>query len=102
MILKDVRASIAVDDELIEEAMRLFGVNTRREIVDLALRHLIGRADFRRRALAMEGTGWDTDMTELRPDFVPSSASVLLVQDQTAMREPGRKLGPRSPNNTAS
>ncbi|WP_250284864.1 MULTISPECIES: type II toxin-antitoxin system VapB family antitoxin [unclassified Frankia] len=74
--MADVRTNIVVDDELIEEAMRVFGVNTRREIVDLALRHLVGRADFRRRALALEGTGWDADLSELRPGFVSSLDSV--------------------------
>ncbi len=81
MTMTDVRTNIVVNDELIEEAMRLFGVNTRREVVDLALRHLIGHATFRRRALAMEGMGWETDMDEIRPGFV-SNLQDASVEDR--------------------
>ncbi len=81
MTMTDVRTNIVVNDELIEEAMRLFGVNTRREVVDLALRHLVSRATFRRRALAMEGMGWETDMDEIRPGFV-SNLQGASVEDR--------------------
>ena len=38
-----MRTNIEIDDELIDEARRLTGVDTKREMVDLALRELVAR-----------------------------------------------------------
>ena len=38
-----MRTNIVLDDVLIEDAMRLAGVATKRETVDLALRELVAR-----------------------------------------------------------
>jgi Arc/MetJ family transcription regulator len=38
-----MRTNIVLDDELVAEAMRLYGVKTKREIVDHALRELVAR-----------------------------------------------------------
>ena len=38
-----MRTNIVLDDQLIEEAMRLTRVRTKREIVDRALRELVAR-----------------------------------------------------------
>lgn len=37
------RTNIEIDDELLEVVMRRYGVHTKTEAVDLALRHLAGR-----------------------------------------------------------
>ena len=62
------RTNLDVDDELVAEAMRRYGLSTKRAAVDLALRHLMGYSMSRDEALAMEGTGWDADLGELRGD----------------------------------
>jgi len=37
-----MRTNIEIDDELVDQAMRRYGLRTKREAVDLALRHLVG------------------------------------------------------------
>lgn len=67
------RTNIDIDDDLVARAMRLYGVSSKREAVDLALRRLVGDPMTREEALTMEGSGWDGDLCELRSsdDLVP-------------------------------
>jgi Arc/MetJ family transcription regulator len=60
------RTNIEIDDELIEKAMRIYRVKTKREAVDLALRRLVGTTLSLDEARAMEGTGWDGDLDDMR------------------------------------
>ena len=64
------RTNIEIDDELIATAMRRFGLSTKREAVDFALRRLVGPVMSREEMLAMEGTGWTGDLDSLRNDPV--------------------------------
>jgi Arc/MetJ family transcription regulator len=68
------RTNIELDDELVEVAMRLYGTRTKRETVDLALRHLVGSRLGTEEALALEGSGWTGDLEQLRDDAPPASA----------------------------
>lgn len=60
------RTNIEIDDVLIERAMRLYRLRSKREAVDLALRRLVGEPMSREEALASEGTGWAGDLAEIR------------------------------------
>jgi len=60
------RTNIEIDDLLIDRAMRLYRLRSKREAVDLALRKLVGEPMSREEALATEGTGWTGDLTETR------------------------------------
>jgi Arc/MetJ family transcription regulator len=60
------RTNIEIDDVLINRAMRLYRLRSKREAVDLALRRLVGEPMSRDEALATEGTGWGGDLSELR------------------------------------
>ena len=60
------RTNVDLDEELVAEAMRRYGLSTKRAAVDLALRRLVGDAMTRDEALGMEGTGWDADLDDLR------------------------------------
>lgn len=62
------RTNIEIDDDLVSEAMRRYGLTSKRAAVDLALRRLVGDALNREEALALEGSGWDGDLAELRAD----------------------------------
>lgn len=46
--------------------MRRFGLRTKREAVDLALRRLVGTPLTAESLLALEGSGWDGDLDALR------------------------------------
>jgi Arc/MetJ family transcription regulator len=60
------RTNIEIDDVLIERAMRIYRLRSKREVVDLALRRLVGQPLSLDEARAMEGSGWEGDLDELR------------------------------------
>ncbi len=59
------RTNIDLDDRLVEMAMERYGLRTKKEAVDLALRSLVGGVMTKEEALAMEGFGWDGDLDEI-------------------------------------
>jgi Arc/MetJ family transcription regulator len=60
------RTNIEIDDDLIGRAMSRYGLRTKREAVELALRRLVGEPLSLEDALAMGGTGWAADLEQLR------------------------------------
>jgi Arc/MetJ family transcription regulator len=51
------RTNIEIEDAYVEAIMDRYGVRTKTEAVDLALRHLAGQPMTREEALAMRGAG---------------------------------------------
>jgi Arc/MetJ family transcription regulator len=71
MMVWMTRTNIEIDDRLVDRAMRLYRLPSKREAVDLALRRLVGEPMGREEALAMEGSGWAGDLEEMRsPDEI--------------------------------
>ncbi|CAM3241584.1 antitoxin [Mycobacterium intermedium] len=62
------RTNIDLDDELVGEVMRRFGVSTKKEAVHLALRRLVGAPLSRDFLLGLEGVGWGGDLDAMRQD----------------------------------
>jgi len=60
------RTNIDIDDELVRSAMSRYGLKTKREAVELALRRLVGEPLNLDDALAMQGTGWEGDLEAIR------------------------------------
>lgn len=61
-----MRTNIVIDDRLIDEAMHLSGIRTKREVVDAAL-HAFVRLQRQRAVLALEGAvSWEGDLNTLR------------------------------------
>jgi Arc/MetJ family transcription regulator len=60
------RTNIEIDDDLIERAMRIHRLRSKREAVDLALRKLVGERMSREEMLEMEGMGWEGDLDRMR------------------------------------
>ena len=60
------RTNIELDDALIAEDMRRYGVRTKREAVDLALRRLVGLPLTREFLQGLKGVGWGGELDELR------------------------------------
>lgn len=52
-----VRTNIEIDEDHVRAIMHRYGVRTKTEAVDLALRHLAGRPMSRDEASAMRGAG---------------------------------------------
>ena len=64
-----VRTNIEIEDRYVEAIKARFGVHTKTEAVDLALRHLAGQPMSREEALAMRGAH---AMGEVPPDTGPA------------------------------
>ena len=62
------RTNIDIDDEACQAVMERFGLATKREAVNLALRRLAAEALDLHDARALRGSGWDGDLDELRAD----------------------------------
>lgn len=59
------RTNIDIDDELVATVMERFGLTTKKDAVDFALRRLASpftQADI----LELRGTGWAGDLAEMR------------------------------------
>ena len=63
-----VRTNIELDDVYVRRIMDRYGIHTKTEAVDLALRHLAGQPMTRDEALGMEGAH---AIAELPPDTAP-------------------------------
>lgn len=59
------RTNVVVDDELIERVKRLYGLRTKREAIDFALRAVAGNK-MQRDMLDLEGTGWSGNLGKMR------------------------------------
>lgn len=66
------RTNIEIEDTYIEAIMDRFGVHTKTEAVDLALRHLAGQPMTRQQALAMRGA---SAIAEIPADSGPGNAA---------------------------
>ena len=60
------RTNIDIDDELVAEVMRRYGVTTKKDAVDLALRRLVGEPLTREFLLSLRGMGWEGNLDEMR------------------------------------
>ncbi|MGH3011076.1 MAG: type II toxin-antitoxin system VapB family antitoxin [Gaiellaceae bacterium] len=67
------RTNVVVDDALVERVMRLYGLKTKREAIDYALRTLAGLPDANRKTLELRGSGWDGDLEAMRTGRTPDS-----------------------------
>ena len=55
--MSTTRTNIEIDDELVAEAMRRYGLKTKREAVQLALNHLVGHPMTKAEIRATRGAG---------------------------------------------
>jgi Arc/MetJ family transcription regulator len=62
------RTNIELEDRYVEAIMRRYGVRTKKEAVNLALRYLAGQPMSRQEALAMRGSH---SIGEIPPDSGP-------------------------------
>ena len=60
------RTNIELDDALGAEVMRRYGVSTKRQAVELALRRLVGVPLNPEFLLGLEGIGWDGELDGIR------------------------------------
>ena len=65
------RTNIDIDEVACQAVMDRYHLDTKRDAVNLALRLLAGEPLDIDEALAMEGTGWDGDLEEMRASRIP-------------------------------
>lgn len=65
------RTNIDIDDDVIARVQATYGLRTKREAVDYALRRLLVEPFSREQALAARGSGWDGDLDEMRAGTAP-------------------------------
>lgn len=61
------RTNIEIENDYVDAIMNRYGVRTKTEAVDLALRHLAGQPMTKNEALAMEGADAIGDIPEDQP-----------------------------------
>ena len=61
------RTNVVVDDALVAKVMRLYGLRTKRQAIDFALRKAAGSSN-PKGMLELEGMGWEGDLFEMRRD----------------------------------
>lgn len=60
------RTNIDIDDDLIARVMRIYRLPTKRAAVDYALRQLDAKPLSTEETLAMQGSGWQGDLDDMR------------------------------------
>lgn len=60
------RTNVDIDDELVAGVMRRYGLHTKKEAVDFALRQAYVVPMTTEEMLAMRGVGWDGDLEAMR------------------------------------
>lgn len=61
------RTNIVLDDRLVEQAMKLSGAKTKKQVVDLALRELVARGSVYRALRRLKGKlPWEGDIDAWR------------------------------------
>ena len=60
------RTNIDIDDDACQAVMHRFGLTTKRDAVNFALRSLAVEPLALEKALALRGSGWDGDLDEMR------------------------------------
>ena len=76
------RTNIELDEALIAAAMKRFGLKTKREVVDLALRRLVGPPLTPEFLAGLRGLGWDGDLDALRSGSPAATADVSEPADR--------------------
>jgi len=63
-----MRTNIVIDDELMDQAMRLTGLRTKKEVVEAALKELIVHKKQDKLADAFGKLRWEGDLDTMRTD----------------------------------
>lgn len=65
------RTNIDIDDDVITRVQQIYGLRTKKDAVDFALRRLLVEPMSEAEAKAMRGSGWAGDLEEMRTHLGP-------------------------------
>ena len=91
------RTNIDIDEDLLRRVQAVYGLSTKRQAVDFALRRLLVEPMTESEALGMRGAGWAGDLDAVEV-LVPS----LLLQAHVAMTRCGRRTDGTGTSRTRS
>jgi Arc/MetJ family transcription regulator len=63
-----MRTNIEIDDDLMDEALKLTGLPTKRAVVEEGLRLVVRLRKQARTLKTLKGLGWEGDLDEMRQD----------------------------------
>jgi Arc/MetJ family transcription regulator len=69
-----MRTNIEIDDDLMDEALKLTGLPTKRAVVEEGLRLMVQVRKQGRALKTLKGVGWKGDLNEMRQDPTPRSS----------------------------
>jgi Arc/MetJ family transcription regulator len=69
-----MRTNIEIDDDLMDEALKLTGLPTKRAVVEEGLRLMVRLRKQARTLKALKGLGWEGDLDEMRQNPTPRSS----------------------------
>jgi Arc/MetJ family transcription regulator len=69
-----MRTNIDIDDELMDEALKLTGLPTKRAVVEEGLRLIVRLGKQARTLKTLKGLGWEGDLDEMRLGQPPRSS----------------------------
>ena len=64
--MANVRTNVVLDDELVTRVMERYGLRSKRETIDFALRRLDGSDDPWESMPRLEGSDWEGDLRRMR------------------------------------
>jgi Arc/MetJ family transcription regulator len=67
-----MRTNIEIDDDLMDEALQLSGLPTKRAVVEEGLRLMVRLRKQARALKTLKGLEWEGDLAEMRQDRTPS------------------------------
>lgn len=65
------RTNVDIDEKACAEIMRRYQLATKREAINFALRTVAAERASVEEALALEGSGWEGDLDEMRANRIP-------------------------------
>jgi Arc/MetJ family transcription regulator len=66
-----MRTNIEIDDDLMDEALKLTGLPTKRAAVEEGLRLMVRLRKQAQTLKTLKGLGWEGDLDEMRQDRTP-------------------------------
>lgn len=69
---KMLRTNVVIDEDLVRKVMDIYGLQSKREAVDFALRRAAGGDDPWSGMRELRGIGWEADLNELRGGVDPT------------------------------
>jgi Arc/MetJ family transcription regulator len=69
-----MRTNIEIDDDLMDEALKLTGLPTKRAVVEEGLRLMVRLRKQARTLKTLKGLGWEGDLDEMRQDRTSRSS----------------------------